>query len=44
MESVLCIFPDEADEMLLGAAALENFSLVPDVINKTLTPIAAMLL
>jgi hypothetical protein len=41
---VLCIFGQDNDEMLLGATALETFSLAPDPVNETLTPIVAMLL
>jgi len=43
-QQVLCIFGEDNDEMLLGATALETFSLAPDPVNETLTPIVAMLL
>ena len=43
-QQVLCIFGQDTDEMLLGATALETFSLAPDPVNETLTPIVAMLL
>ena len=44
VQQVLCIYGEEDGEMLLGATALEVFSLAPDPVNETLTPIVAMLL
>ncbi len=44
IQQVLCIYGEEEGEMLLGATALETFSLAPDPVNETLTPIVAMLL
>jgi predicted aspartyl protease len=44
VRSVVCIYGEEEGEMLLGATALEVFSLAPDPVNETLTPIVAMLL
>jgi len=44
VQQVLCIYGEEEGEMLLGATALEVFSLAPDPVNETLTPIVAMLL
>lgn len=37
--STLCIFGDEGSECLLGAMTLEQFSLAPDPVNRTLVPI-----
>lgn len=44
VQQVLCIYGEEEGEMLLGATALEVFSLAPDPVNESLTPIVAMLL
>jgi predicted aspartyl protease len=44
VQQVLCIYGEEGAEMLIGATALEIFSLAPDPVNETLTPIVAMLL
>jgi predicted aspartyl protease len=41
-QHVLCIFAEEGDAMLLGATALETFSLATDPVNKTLTPVVPM--
>lgn len=43
-QQVLCIFGEENDAMLLGATALETFSLAADPVNETLNQIVAMLL
>jgi hypothetical protein len=43
-QQVLCIYGEGNDAMLLGATALETFSLAADPVNETLTPIVAMLL
>ena len=44
VQQVLCIYGEEEGEMLLGATAMEIFSLAPDPVHETLTPIVAMLL
>ena len=44
VQQVLCVYGEEEGEMLLGATAMEVFSLAPDPVNETLTPIVAMLL
>ena len=44
IQPVICVFADEGGEMLLGATTLEAFSLAPDPVNETLTPIEAMML
>ena len=44
VRTVVCIYGEEGGELLLGATALEAFSLAPDPVNETLTPIIAMLL
>ncbi len=44
VHSVVCIFGEEGCEPLLGATALEAFSLAPDPVNETLNPTIAMLL
>jgi phosphoribosyl-AMP cyclohydrolase len=42
--TITCVFADDGAEMLLGATTLEAFSLAPDPVNETLTPIIAMML
>ena len=44
VQQVLCEYGEEEGEMLLGATTMEVFSLAPDPVNETLTPIVAMLL
>ena len=43
VRAVTCIFGEEGRELLLGATTLEAFSLAPDPVNETLTPVVAML-
>jgi phosphoribosyl-AMP cyclohydrolase len=44
VRTVTCIFGPEAADALLGATALEAFSLAPDPVNETLNPTIALLL
>lgn len=41
VHETVCIFGDEGSEPLLGAMTLEQFSLAPDPVNRTLVPIVA---
>lgn len=41
VHETVCIFGDEGSESLLGAMTLEQFSLAPDPVNRTLVPIVA---
>jgi predicted aspartyl protease len=43
VRTVTCAFGAEGSEPLLGATTLEAFSLAPDPVNETLTPVVAML-
>jgi predicted aspartyl protease len=41
--TTVCIFAPEGSEMLVGAVTMGEFSLAPDPVNETLTPVIAML-
>jgi phosphoribosyl-AMP cyclohydrolase len=43
VRTVTCVFGREGSESLLGATSLNAFSLAPDPVNETLTPVVAML-
>jgi predicted aspartyl protease len=43
-QPTICIFGAEGSEQLLGAVTMEEFSLAPDPVNETLTPVVGTLL
>jgi phosphoribosyl-AMP cyclohydrolase len=42
VRTVPCVFSEEGSDALLGATAMEAFSLAPDPVNETLNPIIAL--
>jgi|SRR6266540_5828928 len=41
---VACVYGEEGSEVLLGATALENFTLAVDPVHETLVPVTGMML